>query len=89
MRSGAARRWRWVEAQLVALARLAVDIDAIGIEWRQADIDRVARWTARGLTAYDSAYVALAEEMQIGGIVNSCGSAGLITQRPSGLRARL
>jgi predicted nucleic acid-binding protein len=32
---------------------------------REARLDSVARWTARGLTAYDASYVALAEEQAI------------------------
>ena len=33
---------------------------------RQAGLDRVARWTADGLSAYDASYVALAEEAGVG-----------------------
>ncbi len=54
----AGRSWLWEEAALVELA------DAIGelrLEVREPELDRVARWTARGLTAYDAAYVAVAE----------------------------
>lgn len=29
------------------------------------ELSRIARWTARGLTAYDATYVALAEERGI------------------------
>lgn len=58
----AGRRWLWSETALVELA------DALGelLELREPELDRVARWTARGLTAYDAAYVALAETEGIG-----------------------
>lgn len=54
----AGRRWRWDEA---ALVDLAAALDELGFEQIEPDLVRVARWTARGLTAYDGAYVALAE----------------------------
>ncbi len=53
----AGRRWRWSEG---ALIRLAVALDEVGFELREPTLERVAEWTARGLTAYDAAYVALA-----------------------------
>ena len=55
----AGRRWRWRERPLVALANA---LDELGFQLRDPELTRVARWTARGLTAYDAAYVALAEE---------------------------
>jgi predicted nucleic acid-binding protein len=54
----AGRRWSWGETALVDLARA---LDELGFELKEPELDRVARWTARGLTAYDAAYVALAE----------------------------
>ena len=54
----AGRRWRWDEA---ALVDLAAALDELGFEQIEPDLMRVARWTARGLTAYDGAYVAVAE----------------------------
>ena len=54
----AGRRWGWNET---ALVDLAAALDDLGFELREPDLERVARWTARGLTAYDAAYVALAE----------------------------
>jgi predicted nucleic acid-binding protein len=54
----AGRRWRWVES---ALVELALALEEIGFEFAEPGLDRVAHWTARGLTAYDAAYVALAE----------------------------
>lgn len=55
----AGRKWRWDNATLVALAA-ALD----RLPWRVSDppLSDVAAWTARGLTAYDAAYVALAEK---------------------------
>ena len=54
----AGRRWQWDEP---ALAELAVGLDDLGFELSEPDLGRVAHWTARGLTAYDAAYVAVAE----------------------------
>ena len=55
----AGRRWRSDESLLIDLA---ADVEALGFEVREARLEGIARWTARGLSAYDSAYVALAEE---------------------------
>jgi predicted nucleic acid-binding protein len=54
----AGRRWRWHER---ALVDLAIALDQIGFEFAEPELVRVASWTGRGLTAYDAAYVALAE----------------------------
>jgi len=54
----AGRRWRWAED---ALVELGAALDELGLELMEPDLGRVARWTARGLTAYDAAYVALAD----------------------------
>lgn len=54
----AGRRWSWDE---VALIELASALDELRFELREPELEGVARWTARGLTAYDAAYVALAE----------------------------
>ncbi len=54
----AGRRWRWDESALLDLAEA---LDDLGFEFREPDLARVAHWTARGLTAYDGAYVAVAE----------------------------
>jgi predicted nucleic acid-binding protein len=54
----AGRRWRWDEARL---GRLAAGLDEIGFEWVEPELERVAHWTSRGLTAYDAAYVSVAE----------------------------
>ena len=54
----AGRRWHWSES---ALAELAAALAELGFEWIEPDLPRVAYWTARGLTAYDAAYVVVAE----------------------------
>lgn len=54
----AGRRWRWAET---ALVELAANLDELGFEVVQPELARVARWTACGLTAYDAAYLAVAE----------------------------
>jgi predicted nucleic acid-binding protein len=54
----AGRRWQWDEA---ALVELAAALDDLGFELSEPDLARVAAWTARGLTAYDAAYLAVAE----------------------------
>lgn len=55
----AGRRWRWAEDDLVELAAALEDL---GFELIDPALARVAYWTARGLTASDAAYVAVAEE---------------------------
>jgi predicted nucleic acid-binding protein len=54
----AGRRWGWTES---ALVELVLGLEDLGFEFVEPELVRVASWTARGLTAYDSAYVALAE----------------------------
>lgn len=58
----AGRRWRWAEA---ALSELAARLDGMFTDIVDPGLTRVALWTARGLTAYDATYVALAEERGI------------------------
>ncbi|MDQ2908515.1 MAG: type II toxin-antitoxin system VapC family toxin [Candidatus Eremiobacteraeota bacterium] len=58
----AGRRWRW---QRTALAELARALDALSFELREPELGSIAEWTARGLTAYDASYVALAESEEI------------------------
>ncbi len=53
------RRWRWTEE---ALLELAEALDDLLFEVGEPALDSVAAWVARGLTAYDAVYVALAEE---------------------------
>jgi len=57
----AGRRWRWDGA---ALVDLAAALDDLGFELTEPDLVRVAHWTALGLTAYDAAYVAVAEAVE-------------------------
>jgi predicted nucleic acid-binding protein len=54
----AGRRWNWAEDRLTALARFLKQLE---IRLVEPELERVAVWTARGLTAYDAAYVAVAE----------------------------
>jgi predicted nucleic acid-binding protein len=54
----AGRRWGWDEK---ALIELATALAGLGFELKEPTLEGVARWTARGLTAYDATYVALAE----------------------------
>ena len=55
----AGRRWGWDADALIELAGYAEELD---FEVIDAELDLVASWTAKGLTAYDAAYVALADE---------------------------
>jgi predicted nucleic acid-binding protein len=55
----AGRRWGCGERALIDLARA---LDDLGFELIEPELMSVAQWTARGLTAYDAAYVALAEK---------------------------
>jgi predicted nucleic acid-binding protein len=54
----AGRRWHWADTSLVDLA---VAFEDLGFDLREPELTRVASWTAQGLSAYDAAYVALAE----------------------------
>lgn len=54
----AARRWRW---QPDVLTQLAASLDSLSFSIQQPSLREVAKWTGRGLTAYDASYVALAE----------------------------
>lgn len=58
----AARRWGWTAASLAELAGLMKDL---GFELIDPDIAAVARWAAWGLTAYDAAYLAIAEHADV------------------------
>lgn len=58
----AGRQWRWAEA---ALTELATRLEGMFTEVIDPGLGRIALWTARGLTAYDATYVALAEERDI------------------------
>ncbi|MDQ2681757.1 MAG: type II toxin-antitoxin system VapC family toxin [Candidatus Eremiobacteraeota bacterium] len=56
--NAAGRRWRLDHA---ALVKLAHRLEALPFDLRQPPLGGVAAWTARGLSAYDASYVALAE----------------------------
>jgi predicted nucleic acid-binding protein len=58
----AGRQWHWAEA---ALGELATRLENMLTEVIDPGLSRIALWTARGLTAYDATYVALAEERGI------------------------
>jgi len=58
----AGRRWGWDED---ALLRLAAGLDDLLFEVAEPSLASVAVWTGRSLTAYDAAYVAVAEERGI------------------------
>lgn len=55
----AARRWRWSRAQL---EQLAGALPGLGFELLEPGLAGVARWASEGLTAYDAAYLAVAEQ---------------------------
>ena len=55
----AARRWDFTQPKLEQLAK---SLTNLGFEVVEPDIAAVASWAARGLTAYDAAYVAVAEQ---------------------------
>lgn len=58
----AGRRWRLEKDALVALAGA---LEELGFELLEPPLEGVARWIARGLTAYDAAYVATAESAAV------------------------
>jgi predicted nucleic acid-binding protein len=54
----AGRRWAWPTP---ALIQLASSLEALSFDVIDPDLGGVARWVGSGLSAYDAAYVALAE----------------------------
>lgn len=54
----AARKWQWPEEALLELVR---QLGRSGVAFEEPPLAGIARWAARGLTAYDASYVALAE----------------------------
>ena len=58
----AGRRWELGEDALVTLAGA---LDDLGFEVLEPPLEQVARWIARGLTAYDAAYLAVAEAASV------------------------
>ena len=81
----AGRQWRWTEDRLLLLIRR---LEESRLEVIEPSLDRIASWTARGLTAYDATYVALAEERGIGLVTNDRGILALAEgiAQPTGLR---
>jgi len=63
----AGRQWRWTEDRLLELVRR---LEASRFEIVDPRLDRIAFWTARGLTAYDATYVALAEDRGVPLVTN-------------------
>lgn len=58
----AGRRWRWDEEAVLELAEALGDLS---FEVAEPELQSVATWISRGLTASDAAYVALAEERDL------------------------
>jgi predicted nucleic acid-binding protein len=58
----AGRQWRWQEEELLEFAE---ELGSTKFELLDPDLGRVAKWVARGLTAYDASYVALAEQLDV------------------------
>lgn len=58
----AGRQWRWSED---ALLRLTTRLEELLFEIIEPELGGVAAWVARGLTAYDAAYVALAQQRDV------------------------
>jgi hypothetical protein len=81
----AARRWGWGGG---ALLDLATNLENIGFEVAQPELSAVADWTARGLTAYDAEYTALAEARGIPLVTDDAMILGLasgVARTPSSL----
>jgi len=87
----AAGQWRWPPEKL---ARLASALDDIGFEYRDPDLDEVARWIGRGLTARHAAYAALASggDMQLvtddEELLRIAASVAQASSTPTAARAR-
>lgn len=58
----AARKWQWDTSQLEALA---ISLSDLGFDLVEPEPETIARWAGQGLTAYDAAYVAVAEEIGV------------------------
>jgi len=58
----AGRRWGWGTD---ALQELAEALEDLSFDLVEPDLSAAARWVAAGLTAYDAAYVAVAEATAI------------------------
>ena len=66
----AARRWGWSARKLDGLA---VQLPALGFVTLEPDLAGVARWAGVGLSAYDAAYVAVAEETGVQLVTDDAG----------------
>jgi len=78
----AGRRWGWREN---ALGELADSLEALPLELVEPELQGVAAWVSRGLTAYDAAYVALAEGAGIPLVTEDASIlavAGTVARRP-------
>lgn len=80
----AARRWAWPEARL---ERLAATLADLGFELLEPDVIDVARWAGRGLTAYDAAYVAVAERAGVPLVTDDAEIVGLASELATPLSA--
>jgi predicted nucleic acid-binding protein len=58
----AGRRWNW---SAEALQELAEALEDLSFDLVEPELSAAARWVAAGLTAYDAAYVAVAEAAAI------------------------
>ena len=58
----AGRRWGWDEE---TINEVAGSLEDLGFDVMEPELRAVAAWVSRGLTAYDAAYVALAEQIGI------------------------
>jgi predicted nucleic acid-binding protein len=58
----AGRRWNW---SAEALLELAEALEDLSFDLVEPELSAAARWVAAGLTAYDAAYVAVAEAAAI------------------------
>lgn len=55
----AGRHWQLPPAEL---EQFAATLPSLGFALAEPELQAIARWTAQGLTAYDAAYVAVAEQ---------------------------
>jgi predicted nucleic acid-binding protein len=68
--NAAGRRWRLDETALLAVAEA---LGALQFAITEPDLGLLATWVARGLTAYDAAYVAVAEAESLSLITDDGG----------------
>jgi predicted nucleic acid-binding protein len=58
----AGRRWGWPAGEVVDFA---ANLSALRFGLIEPELASVANWAGRGLTAYDAAYIALAEQLGV------------------------